>query len=96
MNTATATFWGDSIDNYGMPMPFYRYFIVEDLAEFLGKDSRIVSILALTSPGPLPSPNDCPFKLVGVTSKEALEKAFDVLSKHPQLIHLSRQLSIKS
>ena len=96
MSIATATFWGDSLDNYGMPYPFFRYFLVEDTAEHIGKGVRIVSITALTSPGPMPSSNETVFIVKNASSDEAINKAFEILSSHTQIKNLRKQLAIQS
>lgn len=95
MSLATATFWGNIQDSYGMPNPFYRYLIVEGIVENLGPNIRIVSITALTEMGPMPSKNDNPFIIENVDPREAINKAFEILCNHSQIKNLNRQLSIR-
>lgn len=93
MSLATATFWGNHQDTYGMSDPFYRYLIVEDVAEHLGENIRIVTITALTEPGPMPSQNNNPFIIKNVDSNGAIRKAFEILCNHSQMKNLSKKLS---
>jgi len=40
----TVTFYGTGRDQYGMPTPYHRYFIVEGPAPWLGQNSTAASI----------------------------------------------------
>lgn len=75
MNQGTITFYGDELDEYGMPKPFHNYFVVVNI--WLESNKGIASILPMSKEAPVPESLQC---LAGPEGeKSAFEKAIEVL-----------------
>lgn len=59
MIKANVKFFGEQLSEYGMPSPYYSYFIVA--SPWQKKDSGVATILPLTAESPAPNP---PHKIV--------------------------------
>lgn len=50
----TVTFYGNGQDQFGMPTPYHRYFIVEGPAPWLSQNATASSIMPIVQGCPMP------------------------------------------
>lgn len=99
MALATATFWGENVNSYGIPQILHSYLITVYVNQVIGMGDKIVKIVPLTDGAPKPE-RDYPFIVKNSDVKTAVIEALNVLKNmeglkglrnHGSIVELDRQ-----
>lgn len=99
MALATATFWGEDVNSYGIPQILHSYLITVYVNEVIGLGDKIVKIVPITNDAPKPE-REHPFIVKNSDIKKAVIEAINVLKNmeglkglrnHGSIVELERQ-----
>lgn len=93
MALGTIVFWGESIEQYGIPKTLYSYLITVSVNQVIGDRDKIVKITPLTENTPNPS-KEYPFIIKNSDSKNAITTAFNLLKDMSSMQGMNNQYTI--
>lgn len=85
MEQRMITFYGDSFDQYGMPIPFHSYSVT--VSAWIKENTFLISFASVTEDAKLPNPRQLIVK-VG-NQEEAFSNAIEILRKLPNNSNLN-------
>lgn len=86
MIKAVVKFWGEGLDDFGMPTPYHSYFVVS--SPWLTADGGVASVVPLSTGAPLSKAH---FSVTAGGERAAFEVAVEALASEPSNVGLKRQ-----